>query len=211
MLQNLPKAVTGSLLAVICSMSLSPKASASNVLSSVVLTGGANHGQATFLSKDPIFNVYPTYLLQAGKHVGVLPSVGVNMPTLNSGNIPAIGNLIYFEFFYAVPSGTPNADPGLKVVIQTSDGFSRIANGVSTASGLNGNGFDSYYVFFSPLDFSPPFDISTLALQKVAIKYYGTSQVRKIYEFYPFIDGTNGTLQYFDFSYKTNPDNAYSI
>ena len=101
------------------------------VLSSVVLPGGANHGQATFLSKDPVFNVYPTYLLQAGKHVGVLPSVGVNLPTLNSGNLPSVGNLIYFYFYYAVPSGSPNADPGIRIVMQTSDGFSRIATGNS--------------------------------------------------------------------------------
>lgn len=211
MLENLFKTVTGSLLAVICSMSLSPKAGASNVLSSVVLPGGANHGQATFLSKDPVFNVYPTYLLQAGKHVGVLPSVGVNLPTLNSGNIPSVGNLIYFYFYYAVPSGSPNADPGIRIVMQTSDGFSRIATGVSRATGLNANGFDSYDVFFYPTDLSPPFAQGTLGLQKVAIKYYGTSQVQRIYEFYPVVSGTNGALQYFDFSYKTIPDNAYSI
>jgi hypothetical protein len=192
-------------------MSLIPKAGASNVLSSVVLPGGANRGQATFLSKDPVFNAYPTYLLQAGKHIGTVASVGVNLPAVDSGVLPDVGNLIYFYFYYAVPSSSPTADPGLQVVMQTSDGFSRIATGVSQASGLNANGFNSYYVFLYPTDVTPPFDQGTLALRKVDIKYYGTSQVQRIYEFYPFVSGTNGSLQYFQFNYKTNPDSAFSL
>lgn len=179
-------------------------AQATNLVSGVAL-GGSLKGSSVFLNTDPVYNTYPTYLINSLKP-GRFGS-GVNLPALNNGFVPDVGRFQEFLIYYAVPQSGPSADPGLNVRIQTSDGFTRIANVNSTAYD-SGNGFNVYQIDLLPGDFSPSFSPNQTVLRTASVRYNGS--IGSLYTFFPAIAGENGIIEATDFSYKTSPDQNFN-
>ncbi len=182
---------------IVCTAS---SAQASNLVTGVAL-GGSFKGSSVFLNTDPVYNTYPTYLINSLKP-GRIAS-GVNLPALNNGAVPDVGRFQEFLIYYAVPHSGPKADPGLNVVIQTADGFSRIAN-VSSIAYDSGNGFNVYQIDLLPGDFSPSFSPNQTVLRTATVRYSGS--IGSLYTFFPAIAGENAIIEATDFSYKTSPD-----
>ncbi len=198
----------GALTALSCAIGIANGANASNLLSGVAI-GGSYKGSSVLLPFDPVFAAfnYPTYLVNSLKFGKV--GSGWNLPAIDSGNniLPDVGNLTEFDFYYDVPNLGPSADPGLNVVIQTSDGFSRIANVVSTPY-QTANGYNGYQVQLFPNNFSPSFSVNQTVLRTASIRYNGS--VGPIYLYYPVVSGSNTLVYYPDFSFKTTPDPRFN-
>ncbi|HEY9732427.1 MAG TPA: hypothetical protein V6C89_10975 [Drouetiella sp.] len=190
------------LTAVSCIVATAASANAGNLVSGVAL-GGSFKGSSTFLSNDPAYGSgfgYSTYLINSLKG---RVAAGVNVPALGNGVLPDLGGFQEFQIYYDVPGQGPSADPGLNVVIQTADGFSRIANVVSIPYDTF-NGYNVYQVDLLPTDFSPAFAVNQTALRTASVRYNG--QIGGIYMFYPVVVGQNAIMQNSDFSFKTTPD-----
>lgn len=179
-------------------------AQASKLVSGVAIPGGSVKGSSVFLSSDPAYGNtfnYSTYLINTLKTGKV--GCGVNLPALNEGVLNNLGKFQEFLLYYDVPNNGPSADPGVNVVIQTSDGFSRIANAVS---GLwdSGNGYNVYQIDLLPGDFSPAFSPNQTVLQTASVRYNG--RIGPIYVFYPAVIGKQKTLEGPEWNYKVVPD-----
>jgi len=196
-----------SVLAVGCALATGNAAQASKLLSGVALPGGSAKGSSTFVAPDPAYGLYSSFLINTLKTGKV--GAGVNLPTLNNGNdiLPNVGKFNDLLFYYEVSNLGPNADPGLGVVIQTQDGFTRYANPTSnTYASLNN--YNIYQVDLTPSQFTPSFNTNQTRLRTWSIRYNGS--IGPIYVFYPFLDGQNGTLGPEDFNYKTTPDSKFN-
>ncbi len=184
-------------------------AHASNVISGVTLPGPATRATSTYVAKEPGFGAYHSYL------VNTLPSgkfgTGVNLPAIYNGDgvLPAsIGNFSEFYIYYDVPNNGAPANSGLNVVIQTSDGFSRIASPTSNFV-QSSNGYNIYNIYTPATSFSPSFSPNQTILRTASVRYNGS--VGPIYMFFPIVIGANGNyLQNGDFSFKTNPDSRFN-
>lgn len=178
-------------------------AKASNLVSGVAL-GGSFKGSSVYLTSDPVYGnsgPYPTYLINALKPGRF--SCGYNLPAVNNGVLPDAGRFQELLIYYDVPNNGPAADSGLNVVIQTSDGFSRIASPTSNPYD-SGNGYNVYQIDLLPQNFSPAFSPNQTVLRTASVRYNGA--VGPIYMFYPVVAGENSIFEAFDFTYKTNPD-----
>ncbi|MFN8550650.1 MAG: hypothetical protein U0103_04100 [Candidatus Obscuribacterales bacterium] len=107
----------------------------------------------------------------------------------------------------AVPNYGPKADGNIAVVIQTSDGFSRIA-GISSFLNAAANGYNGWGTYLYPNNFSPSFSPNQTVLKTVSIRYNGANG--PIYLLYPYIIGFNGSLNVDSFNYKTLPDPRFN-
>jgi len=155
----------------------------------------SNGATTTFLSSDPFFG-FPSYQLQPGIRAP-LPSVGVNFPSLASGNLPGIGSLEVSEIFYDVPNLGPPADAGLRYFVQTSDGFLHTAT--STSAFFNsGNGVNVYLVAVVPLQFSPLITRPEL-LSKINIRYASNAAGTIIFVG-AILEGTEGIIDSANFN-----------
>lgn len=193
--------------AVGCMISTASGAQASNLTSGVAL-GGSYKGTSVYVSSDPLYQAgYPAYLVNTLKP-GRLGS-GWNLPAIDSGDgiLPDIGNFNELDFYYDVPNFGPNADNNIAVVIQTSDGFSRIA-GISSFLNSTGNGYNGWGTYLYPSNFSPSFSPNQTVLRTVSIRYNGG--IGPIYLVYPYIYGQNNSLNYASFNYKTLPDPRFN-
>lgn len=193
-----------------CAAGTASNALASNVISGVTLPGPATRATSTFVSKEPGFGAYPSYLvntLNSGKF-----GTGVNLPAIYNGDgiLPAsIGNFSEFYIYYDVPNnGGPVASSGLNVVIQTSDGFSRIASPTATFV-QSSNGYNIYNIYAPAPAFSPSFSPNQTILRTASVRYNGS--IGQIYLFFPIVIGANGQyLSNTDFSFKTTPDSRFN-
>ncbi|MBS1956822.1 MAG: hypothetical protein JST89_21715 [Cyanobacteria bacterium SZAS-4] len=200
----------GALTAVGCIAATASGAQASKLVSGVAFPGGSTKGSSVFLSSDPVYGPgysYPTYLINTLK-TGKVGS-GYNLPTINNGNdiLPNVGKFREFALYYDVPNLGPAADSGLQVVIQTADGFSRIASPISNLYNSD-NGFYTYQIDLLPGDFSPAFSPDQVVLRTASVRYTGS--IGPIYMFYPVVVGKNSTLENFDFNFKTTPDSQFN-
>lgn len=201
-LRKIVSTLLGTLTAVSCLVTTATSAHAGNIVSGVAL-GGSFKGSSTFLSNDPAYGAgfgYHTYLINSLKG---RVATGVNIPAVGNGVLPDLGGFQEFQIYYDVPALGPSADPGLSVVIQTADGFSRIANVVSIPYDTINN-FHVYQVDLLPTDFSPAFSVNQTALRTASVRYTGS--IGGIYMFFPVVAGQNATMQNTDFSFKTTPD-----
>ncbi|RTL45987.1 MAG: hypothetical protein EKK48_01210 [Candidatus Melainabacteria bacterium] len=202
-LRKIVSTLLGTLTAVGCIVGTAGGAqAASNVVSGVAL-GGSFKGTSTYLPSDPAYGAgfnYHTYLINSLKG---RVACGVNLPTVEAGVLPDLGGFQEFQIYYDVPGLGPAADPGLSVVIQTADGFTRIANVVSSPYATFNN-YNVYQVDLLPTDFSPSFNVNQTALRLASVRYNGSGGA--IYMFYPVVVGQNGILENSDFAFKTNSD-----
>jgi len=137
-------------------------------LAGVQLNNFRGHGAATtFLSRDPADNAIPAYQLQPGPRAQ-FSSVGVNLPSHASGNLPNIGTYVGSEFLFEVPNLGPPPDAGLSYFVQTSDGFLHTATSTSVLEG-SPNGFNFYSVLVLPNQFSPA--LNSQAVNTFNIRY----------------------------------------
>lgn len=177
----------------------------SKVLSGVAF-GGSSKATSTLVTPDPAYGIYPSYLVNTFKSRF---DCGWNLPEVGKGSdvLPDIGKFNLFNFHYLVPNLGGNADSGLVVVIQTTDGFSRAAN---TSAILNGavNGYNDYLVNLAPSSFSPPFSPNQKTLRTISVRYNGA--IGPIHLLYPIILGQNSILSSTDFSSKALPDPIFN-
>jgi hypothetical protein len=194
-LRKVASAVLSSLAAFVLIGSTANGALASQQVSGVAIPGPSTNGSSVFVSKEPALNADPAYLVNC-LHLGSGKfGAGMNIPTLYSGNLTNLGFYNQGYIYYEVPNNGP-ATSGLSVVIQTDDGFSRIATPSSTFFG-NGNNYNIYYLF-----------LPTTVLRTESVRYNGASG--PIYLFFPVVIGDNGQLFNTDFAFKTNPDARFN-
>lgn len=202
--KKLVSLMLGTVTAIAGSLSTASGALADNLASGVAIPGGSYKATSVALPRNPVFPSfnYPTYLLNTLK-TGKF-GCGENFPAIDHGVLSSsVGNFRDFEIYYDVPNLGPAADSGLYFVIQTSDGFTRIAS-KNAILHFTANGFNSWRIILLPSDFSPSFSENQTVLQTVSARYNGS--VGPIYMYFPFVLGSDGVLTYLDFSYKTNPD-----
>lgn len=202
-LRKVASAVLSSLAAFVLLGSTASGAMASQQVSGVAIPGPSTNGSSVFVSKEPGLNQDPAYLINCLHLASGKFGAGLNIPTLYSGNLTNLGFYNQSGVFYEVPNNGPSVGSGLSVVIQTDDGFTRIASPASTFF-TNSNNYNIYSVFIPASAFSPAFNPHQTVLRTESIRYNGS--VGPIYIFFPSVIGDNGSLFNTDFSFKTNAD-----
>lgn len=205
-LKKLAALLLSSVVSAGCVLASAIPANASNLLSGVAL-GGSYKGSSTFLSVDPAFGLYPAYLvntLKPGRY-----GSGWNLPAIDNGNniLPNVGRFNGLQFYYERANLGSSVDPNLNVVIQTNDGFSRIATATSVLAG-NNNGFSYYLVTLLPTNFTPSFNQNETRLRTASVRYNGNSG--PLYFIFPTLYGQNSILFYDDFNYRTVADPVFN-
>lgn len=178
---------------------------ASQQVSGVAIPGPSTKGSSVFVSKEPALNTYNSYLincLNLGKY-----GAGVNIPTLYSGDVTNLGYFSFSYIYYEVPNNGAPVNSGFSVVIQTDDGFSRIATNPASTFFQNSNNYNVYFLFMPTTAFSPSFNAHQTVLKTESVRYNGSAG--PLYMFYPVVIGDNGSL-YNEFSFKTNPDARFN-
>ncbi len=200
--------IAGLLLFVTCSAEARPY-----LISSVARDGA----QATYRPADRwesrALDFLPSYYLQPPQNVS-RATVGLNV----EGRLRDAGKFQVLSFKYFVPQNTPNLNPGFDVLVQTSDGFTRIASVTNNETLLLGTTpvrdpglgaiADIYVVDLRSTDFSPSFPINTQTIERIEVQYFGTRLFR-IGSLDIF--GQNRNLIRDMFSYKTEPETQFLL
>ena len=189
----------------VCMTATASNAQSASTTMSGVAFGGSSKATSTLITPDPVFGLYQSYLVNTYKR---RLDCGWNLPELGNGNniLPDVGGLRFFEFYYEVPNLGPSADTNLVVVIQTAEGFSRVAD-VHSSNPVSKNGYNAYYVHLVPQNFIPAFNPDEKVVRTATVRYNGASG--PIYLAYPNIWGQKTVLTWTDFSAKTLPDPTF--
>lgn len=194
-----------SLTAISCFVASASGAMASKLISGVAVAGPGTNASSNFVSPEPCFELYPGYFLNSLSTSRF--STGVNLPAAFEGNLPNLGNLQEIGIYYGVPKkGNAIPQGNVQVVIQTNDGFSRIATPSSSFYGPLKNNYYVYTIVVYPSDFSPSF--SNKVVKTVSFRYNGSNG--KVVAFFPVVIGANGLLRTEDFKFKTNADGRFN-
>jgi len=189
----------------VCMTATASNAQSASTTMSGVAFGGSSKATSTLITPDPVYRLYQSFLVNTYK---LRFDCGWNLPEIGKGNnaLPDVGGLEYFEFYYEVPNLGPSADQGLVVVIQTAEGFSRVA-GVTSSKPFAQNGYNAYHVTLTPQNFIPAFNSDEKVVRTATVRYNGA--IGPIYLTYPLIWGQKSVLSWTDFSAKALPDPTF--
>ncbi len=206
------KAAVRSWLVAACLLTTTNAATAQSLVSSVARLGG----ESTFRPPDRrefgAVDFFPSYYLRPGPK-GQNATVGLNI----RGGLRNLGNFKLVGFFYEVNQDVPSLNPDLRILIQTSDGFTRqsiVTDNQTRAFRVRSRrdpvlgAITAFTVDAQAEDFTPSFRTNSIPVETIVLQYFGTHTFRTQG---PEIITQRATLIPKEFTFRMDADTAFLL